>query len=86
MTGKLAQENLTYLFPLLAVISINLGILNLLPVPILDGGFIIFLLIELIMGKPLSQRKREIAQKAGLAILVMLMAVVIYNDVTRLFK
>jgi regulator of sigma E protease len=86
LTGKLAQENLTYLFPLLAVISINLGILNLLPVPILDGGFIIFLFIELIMGKPLSQKKREMAQKAGLAILVMLMAVVIYNDVTRLFK
>ena len=86
LTGQLAQESLSYLFPLLAVISINLGIINLLPVPILDGGFIIFLLLELVMGRPLSMKKREMAQRAGLAILVMLMALVIYNDVTRLIS
>jgi regulator of sigma E protease len=86
LTGKLAQESVSYLFPLLAIISINLGVINLLPVPILDGGFIIFLFIELIMGKPLSIKKREMAQKAGLAILFMLMALVIYNDVNRLFE
>jgi regulator of sigma E protease len=86
LAGQIAQENLTYLFPFMAVISVNLGILNLLPVPILDGGFIIFLLIELITGKPLSIRKREWAQKVGLFLLITLMAVVLYNDVTRLLE
>ncbi len=86
MTGQLAKENLTYLFPFMAVISINLGILNLLPVPVLDGGFLIFLFIELVIGKPLSIKKRDLAQKVGLFLLIMLMAVVIYNDVTRLLE
>ena len=86
MTGQLAQENLLYLIPFMAVISINLGILNLLPVPILDGGLIIFLLIELVIGKPLSIKQQEIAQKIGLFLLVTLMAVVIFNDVTRLLE
>lgn len=86
MTGQLAQENWIYLFPFMAVISINLGILNLLPVPVLDGGIIIFLLIELVGGKPLNIKKREMAQKVGIFLLVMLMAVVIYNDLARLLK
>jgi regulator of sigma E protease len=86
MTGQLAQESLSYLFPFMAVISVNLGILNLLPVPILDGGLIFFLLLELVIGKPLSIRKREWAQKVGLFLLITLMVVVIYNDVLRLFE
>jgi regulator of sigma E protease len=86
MTGQLAQENWIYLFPFMAVISINLSILNLLPIPILDGGFIIFLLIELAVGKPLNIKKRELAQKVGIFLLVLLMAVVIYNDLTRLLE
>lgn len=86
MTGQLAQENWVYLFPFMAVISINLGILNLLPIPILDGGFIIFLLIELVSRKPLNVKKREMAQKVGIFLLAVLMAVVIYNDVVRLIK
>jgi regulator of sigma E protease len=86
MTGQLAKESLAYLIPFMAVISINLGILNLLPVPILDGGLIVFLLIELVIGKPLSIRKREAAQKIGLFLLIMLMAVVMYNDVVRILE
>ncbi len=86
MTGQLAQESFVYLIPFMAVISINLGILNLLPVPILDGGVIIFLLIELILGKPLSFKKREVAQKVGLFLLIFLMVVVFYNDINRLFE
>ena len=69
----------------LAVISINLGILNLLPVPILDGGLIIFLLIELILGKPVSIKKRDLAQRVGLFLLIFLMAAVFYNDISRFF-
>ncbi len=86
MTGQLAEQSWAYLIPFTAVISINLGILNLLPIPILDGGFIIFLLIELIMGRPLNVRKREFAQKLGIGLLVLLMVVVIYNDITRILQ
>ncbi|HDM08919.1 MAG: RIP metalloprotease RseP [Deltaproteobacteria bacterium] len=86
MTGQLAKENLVYLFPFMAVISVNLGILNLLPVPILDGGLILFLLIELVLGRPISIKKRDLAQKVGLILLILLMMVVMYNDITRIFK
>ncbi|MCF8129479.1 MAG: RIP metalloprotease RseP [Deltaproteobacteria bacterium] len=86
MTGQLAEQSWAYLIPFTAVISINLGILNLLPVPVLDGGFIVFLLIELIIGRPLNVRKREFAQKLGIGLLVLLMIVVIYNDIARLLQ
>jgi regulator of sigma E protease len=84
MTGELAKQSFAYIVPLLAVISINLGILNLLPVPILDGGLIIFLLIELISGKPLSIKKREVAQKIGMVILGVLIVIVTFNDLSRI--
>ncbi|EFK10545.1 RIP metalloprotease RseP [delta proteobacterium NaphS2] len=86
MTGQLAEQSWSYLIPFTAVISINLGILNLLPVPILDGGFIVFLLIELIIGRPLNVKKREFAQKLGIGLLILLMIVVIYNDISRLLQ
>jgi len=84
MTGQLAQENWLQLIPFTAVISINLGILNLLPVPVLDGGFIALLLIELIIGRPLHIKKRELLQKIGIFLLVLLMVFVIVNDIKRL--
>jgi len=84
MTGQLAQENWVHLIPFTAVISINLGILNLLPVPVLDGGFIVLLLIELIIGRPLHIKKRELLQKMGIFLLVLLMVFVVYNDIKRL--
>jgi len=86
MTGQLAKESFLYLIPFMAVISINLGILNLLPVPILDGGVILFLLLELITGRPISIKKRDLAQKVGLFLLIFLMAVVFYNDIMRFFE
>jgi regulator of sigma E protease len=69
----------------MAVISINLAILNLIPVPVLDGGMILFLLIELIIRKPISIKKKEMAQKIGFFILIVLMAFVFYNDLARIF-
>jgi regulator of sigma E protease len=84
LTGQAAQEGFSYLIPLLAVISINLGILNLLPVPILDGGLIIFLLIELIIGKPISLKKRDVAQKVGIFFLAVIIVVVTMNDLSRI--
>ena len=86
MTGNLVQEDISYLIPFMAIISINLGILNFFPIPILDGGLIIFLIIELAMKKPLSIRKREIAQKVGISFLVILMVIVFYNDILRIIK
>jgi regulator of sigma E protease len=68
----------------LAVISISLGVMNLLPVPILDGGQIVMSLIEGIKGRPLSMRTAVIGQQIGLAMLVALMGFVFYNDITRL--
>jgi len=86
MTGKIVKENIGYVIPFMAIISINLGILNLLPIPILDGGLIIFLLLELLIGKPLSVKKREFAFKVGLTLLILLMLIVTYNDISRLIK
>ena len=86
ITGKLAQESFGYLIPFMAIISINLGILNLFPIPILDGGVIIFLIIELFIGRPISLKKRELAQKVGLSLLIILMVIVFYNDILRLFQ
>ncbi len=69
----------------LAFISIQLGILNLLPIPILDGGHILFYSIELIIRRPLSFRAREISQQIGMAMLLMLMVLAFYNDIIRLW-
>ena len=84
LTGDIARENVSYLLPFMAVISINLAILNLLPVPVLDGGLILLFLIEIVIRKPLSIKKREMAQKIGLFLLILLMAVVFYNDLVRI--
>jgi regulator of sigma E protease len=84
LTGEIARENLSYLFPFMAVISINLAILNLLPVPVLDGGLILFFLIEIVIRKPISIKKKEMAQKIGFILLILLMAIVFYNDLLRI--
>jgi regulator of sigma E protease len=84
LTGDIARENLSYLLPFMAVISINLAILNLLPVPVLDGGLILLFLIEIVIRRPLSIKKREMAQKIGFFLLILLMVIVFYNDLVRI--
>ena len=84
MAGKQAQKGVLDLMNFMAFISVNLAVLNLLPIPVLDGGHIFFFLIEAIIGKPLSLKKIEIAQKVGLVALLSLMVVVFYNDIMRL--
>lgn len=87
--GKVAHDSFTtslsYFFQLMALISVNLGVINLFPIPVLDGGHILFITLELINGGPLSRRKMEIAQQVGLSILLMLMVGAIFNDVSRFF-
>ncbi|HEV8675598.1 MAG TPA: RIP metalloprotease RseP [Methylomirabilota bacterium] len=82
--GQAAQEGFVPYAFLVAVISINLAILNLLPVPMLDGGHLLFFAIEGVLGRALSVRKREIAQQIGLALLLLLMVFAIGNDILRL--
>ena len=69
----------------MALISVNLGVINLFPIPVLDGGHIMFIALEIINRGPLSRRKMEIAQQVGLSVLLMLMVGAIFNDVTRFF-
>lgn len=85
MAGEQAQEGAMNFFTFMAIISINLGIINLFPVPILDGGHVLFLGIEAVRRKPLSERTVAVAQRVGLALLLTLMAFAIYNDILRLF-
>lgn len=79
------QMGITYFLQMMAVISVNLFILNLLPIPILDGGHLLFYTIEALKGAPLSMRKMEVAQQVGLVLLMSLMAFALFNDVTRVF-
>jgi regulator of sigma E protease len=85
IAGQAAQTDLSAILSVLAFISIQLGILNLLPIPILDGGHILFYLIELIIRRPVSIRVREMAQQVGMAMLLMLMVLAFYNDIIRLW-
>lgn len=83
IAGQVAQEGWYVLLNFMAVLSLNLAILNILPIPILDGGHLVFLLAEKLRGRPLSIRQRAIAQQVGLALLLLLIVTVTYNDVLR---
>ncbi len=64
----------------------NLGILNLLPIPVLDGGHIVFFLAEMLIGRPISPRVREVSTRVGMALLLALMVFATWNDITRLLS
>jgi regulator of sigma E protease len=70
----------------MGLLSVNLAILNLLPIPVLDGGHIFFNLIEMIIGREISVKWREIAQQIGFFLLILLMLFVFYNDILRIFN
>jgi regulator of sigma E protease len=82
--GRLAETGLEPLLRFIALISVNLGILNILPIPVLDGGHLFFFLIEGLRGRPLSIRVREMAQQVGVLLLVALMVFVVFNDISRI--
>ena len=83
MAGEQAAAGGVSFLAFMALLSINLGVLNLLPVPILDGGHLFFCAWELVFRRPVSQRAREIAQQIGLVILIGLMVLAFYNDIVR---
>lgn len=86
--GKVATDSFyigwTMFLRLMAIISINLGLINLFPIPVLDGGHIVFLGLEVINRGPLSQKKMQIAQQFGMSLLFLLIFVAIFNDISRL--
>ena len=84
--GQSAQLGLVSYLSFLALISISLGVLNLLPIPLLDGGHLMYYTIEIFKGSPVSDRIMEFGQKLGLALLLVLMAFAFYNDINRLIS
>jgi regulator of sigma E protease len=85
ISGEAASQGASSVVFLIAILSINLGVLNLLPIPILDGGHLLFFGIEAILRKPLGERQRELAQQVGLLLLVGIMIFAFWNDLERLF-
>lgn len=83
--GESARLGIGYVLLFAAVLNINLGLINLLPVPVLDGGWLLFLAIEAVRGKPLAPEQQGMAQFVGLTLLLALMAFVFYLDLSRLF-
>ncbi len=86
MAGDSARQGASSLFSFMAFLSINLAILNLLPIPALDGGQLVILGVEKLIRRPLSLRYRLIWQQTGMALLLLLMVFVVFNDVTRIFR
>jgi len=85
IAGQSAQAGMLVFVGYLALISISLGVLNLMPVPLLDGGHLLYYLAEIIKGSPVSDRAFEVGQRIGMAMLAVLMALALFNDVSRLF-
>lgn len=83
--GQSAKSGVASYVLFLALISISLGVLNLLPIPLLDGGHLMYYVIEVVKGRPLSERAMEIGQHVGLVLLFTLMAFALFNDINRLF-
>ncbi len=86
VAGKAAKTGISEVLSLVAFLSLQLGIINLFPIPVLDGGHILFFGIESVKGRPLSERFMSIAQQIGVALLIALMLLVTYNDIFRLLN
>ncbi|MGH7119392.1 MAG: RIP metalloprotease RseP [Acetobacteraceae bacterium] len=84
LSGRVAALGLASLVSFIAVLSINLGLINLLPIPVLDGGHLLFYLAELVLGRPLSARAQEIGLRAGIALLVFIFVFATWNDLMHL--
>ena len=84
--GYSASAGFARFMDFLAIVSISLGVLNLLPIPILDGGHLMYYLVEIIKGSPVSEAAMEVGQRIGIVFLLMLMSVVFYNDILRLLN
>jgi len=86
LAGEQAKRGIISLILFTAILSINLGVINLFPIPVLDGGHFVFLALEAILRKPISIKKMEIAQQVGLILIILLMLFAFYNDLLRVFS
>jgi regulator of sigma E protease len=86
VSGQVASVGIVALIHLAAVLSVSIGLLNLFPVPLLDGGHLLFYAIEVIRGRPLSERAQEFGFRVGLALVAMLMIFATYNDILNLAR
>ncbi|MCK9264291.1 MAG: site-2 protease family protein, partial [Deltaproteobacteria bacterium] len=86
VSGETFRAGILPFFSMIAFVSINLFLINLLPIPVLDGGHLMLFGIEAAIGKPVEGRPREIAQQIGLFLLILLMILAFYNDLARLFQ
>jgi regulator of sigma E protease len=84
--GQTAKLGLAHYLGFVALISISLGVLNLLPIPVLDGGHLLYYVVEIFKGSPVSERAMQIGQQVGLVLLATLMAFAFYNDIVRLIS
>jgi regulator of sigma E protease len=84
-TGRAMRSGALVFFSVIAFISANIGLLNILPIPVLDGGHVIFITIEAIIRKPISTKVKLIIQQVGMALLLALILIISYNDIMRLF-
>ena len=85
-SGKTLSMGFVYFAYLLAILSISLGVLNLLPIPVLDGGHLVYYLIEMVIGKPVPEKIQLVAQQFGLMILLVIMVLAFYNDFARMLQ
>ena len=84
LSGEAAREGPSAFFLLMSMVSLNLAIFNLLPIPILDGGVIMMLLVEMLLGRDLSLRVKEAVFKVGFVFLMVVVAFVLYNDISKI--
>ncbi len=84
IAGESAQRGVKYFLSFLAIVSISLGVLNLLPIPVLDGGQIVYQVVEMIKGSPMTERAQMLGQQVGIFALLLLMSFAFYNDIARI--
>jgi regulator of sigma E protease len=84
VSGQVASAGIVALIHLAAVLSVSIGLLNLFPIPLLDGGHLLFYAIEAVRGRPLSERAQEVGFRIGLAVVLMLMIFATFNDIVHL--
>ena len=85
-SGKSLSMGFVYFAYLLAILSISLGVLNLLPIPVLDGGHLVYYILEMLTGRPVSEKVQLVAQQFGILILFGIMIIAFYNDFARLLQ
>lgn len=86
LAGEQARQGVWNFLFFVAILSVNLGVLNLLPIPILDGGHVLFFFLEWLRGRPVELKHRERAQQVGIFVLILIMIYAFYNDIARFFE